>query len=454
MLGLASPRDRLLLSAALLLVPTVASVASCAAGTSYSGLGGGASTTTGTQTTGSGAASTSTAGTTSAGGAGGSGGTGTTSSTTTSTSTTSSSTSTTSSSTGSGGSGGGDVDAGADAGDGGTTTIALAMLASSGTQVLAGVFQPGSGWTTTPLAGASNHTPAITFTGAATGVGLIRSATTGEVRSTTFSGAAFTPFVPIAANVTTQSAPSITASGAVASAVYHGDDFKHYFASYLASWAPTAEPVTSGTQSFGPSAAAITAIGTNTVIAYAGNNHDLYDQTRAGGAWQPAHGHGLGDAVMLTPAIVALTAGPDLMIAFVRTTDARIVTTTHSGSTWSAPQPIDTNALSNDPVSLAALPGGGAVLAYRGQNGKTYWSRYTPGNTPPWSVPTGITAANFDTPSPPAVAKGTSGVDAEMVFIDAAGGAAMHARLTGNTWSTPATIGGASLTRAAIAAMP
>lgn len=319
--------------------------------------------------------------------------------------------------------------------------------------MLAGAFDPGTGWTSSTLSGATNDAPAVALINATTAVGLIRStANGGELRFTTWSGGSWSPLAALGTGVTTRAAPALATTGTSASAVFHGDDFKHYFGKYASSWSPIAEPVGGAAQqSFGPSPAGIAPIGSDAVIAFAGNDHDLYDQRRVGGVWQGAQAHALGGVITLSPTIVATSGNLDLMIAFVRNTDARIVYITHGGAGWSAPAVVDTNALTNDPVSLAALPGGGAVLGYRGQNGKIYWSRFTASATPPWSPPTGITATNFDTPAPPAVAPGISGADAEMVFIDAASGSAKHARLNGTTWSAPTTIGGSGLTRVAAA---
>jgi hypothetical protein len=403
-----------------------------------SGTGGAPTTTSSTSST------SSTASTSGAGGSGGSGGatTSSTASTTSSTASTTSSTASTTSSTGAGGS---------DAGPSGV----IVLLAGGGTSIFTGEYHPGSGWTTGTLADATSDGPAIALTDTGSAIGLIRSTSgAGSLRSTTWSPGNFSTFSQIAAGVTTRATPSITASGGVSLVAFHGDDFKHYFAAHLTSWAPTAEPIgPSGQQSFGPSPASITAIGSDAIVAFAGNDGDLYDQTRTAGTWAGAHAHGLAGQLSLTPAIITPTMGADLLIAFVRKTDARIVFTTRSGGTWTAPAPIDTNALTNDPVSLAALPNGEAVLAYRGQNGKVYWSRYSPSANPPWTVPAGVTATNYTTPSTPSVAAGVSGADAEMVFVDGATGAANHARLTGTTWSTPAAIGGSGLVRVAIASM-
>ena len=326
------------------------------------------------------------------------------------------------------------------------------MLAGGGATVLAASLLPGAGWATKTLLDATADAPSIALTSATTAVGLIRSTSNnGELRFTTWNAGTWGLFATVASGVTTRAAPAIAISGMVADVAFQGADFKHYFASYDGTWSPTAEPI-GANQSFGPSPPTIATIGADPTIAFAGNDHDLYDHTRTAGTWQAAVGHGLGSTLALTPSIAALASGPDLMIAFVRTTDARIVYTTRTANVWTAPAPIDTNALSNDPVSLAPLPDGGAVLGFRGQNGKVYWSRYTPGAAPPWSPPAGLTAASFDTSSTPAVAQGISGADAEMVFIS--GGAAMHARLIGGSWTTPATIGGSGLTKVGISSMP
>jgi hypothetical protein len=332
----------------------------------------------------------------------------------------------------------------------------LVMLAGGGATVLAGEYHPGAGWMTTTLTDATTDGPAIALTSSTSAIGIIRSTSNGgELRSTDWAPpGSWLSFTAVSATVTTRATPAIAASGTSAAAVFQGNDFKHYFALHGATWSPVAEPV-GGTaaQSFGPSPAAITALGADVVIANAGNNGDLYDQTRTGGAWMTANGHGLGSVVTLTPAIITPTAGPELMIAFVRKTDARIVYTTRTGGIWTAPAQIDVNALTNDPVSLVALPAGRAVAAYRGQDGKLYASRFDPAATPVWSPPAAVFTPNVATPSTPALAVGLAGADAEMVYIDGAGGAAKHTSLTGTTWSVPVTIGGAGLTHAAVSGL-
>ncbi|MCK6550186.1 hypothetical protein L6R52_30405, partial [Myxococcota bacterium] len=336
----------------------------------------------------------------------------------------------------------------ADAGASGTVVI----LAGGPSGLIGAHLSSGTGWITNALADATNNSPALAATSNGA-TGLVRSTSNGgELRATVFAAGTFSAPSALGPGITSREAPAGAGSASAASFVFHGDDYRYYFAERTAAWAPTAEPVIpmSGVPSFGPNPASITALGADVVAAFPGGDGDLYDQRRSNGVWLDAHAHGLGSAITLAPSIVALTAGSDLMIAFVRSTDARIVFTTRTGNTWSAPAPIDANAFTNDPVALTALPGGDALLAYRGQDGMLYWSRFTGGA---WSVPAGLVAPNVATPARPAVATGVHGFVAEVAFVGA-DGAVHHSRLSGSTWSAPVSVGGAALVGAAIATLP
>jgi hypothetical protein len=330
------------------------------------------------------------------------------------------------------------------------------MIGGGSSQVVGGEFHPGQGWTTSTLTDATAFPPAVTLTSATAGVGLLRSnSNSGELRYLTWSPGSFSAPAAIAAGVTTRATPSITQGGGTVSAVFQGDDFKHYFAGYVASWSPTAEPVGgSANQSFGPSPATLTALGSSAVVAFAGNDGNLYDQTRAAGSWQAADGHGLSSVLSQTPTVVALASGPDLMIVFSRTSDSAILYTTRTGGTWTTPAVTDPTAFATGAVSVAPLAGGGAVMVFEGTDTKVYWSLYTPSASTPWSQPAALASPNFTTPSPPSVAPGVGGVDAELVFVDSSTGLANHARLTGSTWSAPAVIGGSGLIGVAVASHP
>jgi hypothetical protein len=257
---------------------------------------------------------------------------------------------------------------------------------------------------------------------------------------------------------TTSSTPSIFSSGARADLTFRGDNTKHYYAAYTSGvWTPAAEPIQlmNVPQIQGPTPSSVTAIGSDTIIAFAGDNGELYDQTRTGGAWQGALGHSLGNVVALTPQITAMNGGAsELLVVFVNKNDAKVLFTKRSAGAWSVPVPIDQNTFTTDPVCLVALPGGKAALALRGLDGKIYTSRYDPSSALLWSVPGPIASPNYVTPSSPSMAAGVGGADAELVFVNSADGAAYHTRLTNTTWSAPMLVGGVGTTHVGVTSSP
>jgi hypothetical protein len=350
-----------------------------------------------------------------------------------------------------GGAGGGSGGTGT-GGTGGALGGKVLLLAGGGANVLAGDFHPSTGWTTTPLSEATTVAPAVAVTSATTGVGLVRSnASSGELRATTWNNGTWSAFTAVGPAITTQSRPALAVSGVVARAIFHGNNFKHYFASYAGTWAPADEEV-GAPQSFGPSAPSITTIGPDVIIAFAGNDHDVYDQVRTNGFWQAATKHNLGDVTSSTPAIVTMTSGSTLLIVFARTSDKKLLWTAKTGASWTAAQEIDM-AFASDAPALLALPGGDALVAFRGLDGKLYTSRYDDAAMPAWSAPAAL-SSTVVIPSTPALATGVEGATAELAFVDGATGVAHHARLTGTTWSAPAAVGGTGLTHVALGSAP
>ncbi|MCS6901419.1 MAG: hypothetical protein RMJ98_17355, partial [Myxococcales bacterium] len=111
------------------------------------------------------------------------------------------------------------------------------------------------------------------------------------------------------------------------------------------------------------------------------------------------------------------------------------------------------NALSDDPPALVGLPGGGALVAFRGTDGKIYWSTW---NGSAWNQAAALIpgGANPKIKSGPSLARGLLG-DAELVFIqDDALGAISHATFTKGSWEAPSIVGGTGLVGAAIARTP
>jgi len=315
--------------------------------------------------------------------------------------------------------------------------------------VLTGTFDSQNGWTTGTLTGGSLDRPAITMRGQNDAVAMFRNA--GNLAFTTFDGSGWSATANVGGSITTRATPALVSNSATAFAVFHGDNFLHYFSAYTASFNPSNESVGSP-QSFGPSAGSIALLGSDVVIAYAGSDGDLYDQRRSGGVWQTGSAHGLGDVVALTPAIVTLDSN-QLLVVYVHEVTQAVTFTIGTGSVWSTATAI-ADALTVDPVALTALPGGKAMAAFRGTDGQAYAMTFDVAPTPIWSAPLPIASPNPTTPSTPAVAPGVGSQEAELAFVDAATGAASHVRWSGSSWSTPTLVGGSGLTGVAIATLP
>ena len=136
----------------------------------------------------------------------------------------------------------------------------------------------------------------------------------GELRFTSWSPGKFGAFAAIGNGAAAIGSPALAASSARFDLAYHATDLKHYFARYVGSWGPIAEPIGAGVdQSFGPTSASIALLGGDSVVAFADNSGLPADRSRVGGTWQGAHIHNLGDAgdsVAVAPTIVAPAGGP------------------------------------------------------------------------------------------------------------------------------------------------
>jgi hypothetical protein len=142
--------------------------------------------------------------------------------------------------------------------------------------------------------------------------------------------------------------------------------------------------------------------------------------------------------------VVALQGGTaDLLIVFVRLSDDHLMFTTRTSGTWSAPAEVyDTGgniAYSGFTPTLAALPGGGAMVVWQGGNNEPYESTYSSAGG--WGAPANI--STMTVMSAPTVAQGVCGASASVAFV-ATGGQVDVTSLTGSTWSAPTAIAGAT----------
>lgn len=333
------------------------------------------------------------------------------------------------------------ADAPADAADGGGCSSTMAIVAGGASTLSAASFQSGQWSAATSLTGSASSAPAvIAFGGGFRAV--VAKAAGGALVDTGFASSWSSP-VAIGTAAARES-PALAVVGAGLHLVYQGQsDYKFYHGTSAGgAWDAATDPVGSP-QSFGPSGPSVAAAGTKLAVLQGGSDGILYDQTWDG-AWQAAHAQA-GTSVEggIRPTLVALVGGAaDLLAVYVRKTDRHLIFSARSGAAWSQPAEVYNSAgnvaYSNDPVSIAALPGGHAVLAFLGGDGKGYFSVW---NAATWSAPAAIAAGMLA--SPPGLASGVCGDDAIAALVLATGEVNVT-KLAGATWSAPTAISGAT----------
>lgn len=350
-----------------------------------------------------------------------------------------------------------------DASDGGVCGSTMGLVAMGASTIAEARFASGH-WSIATAAGQGGTAPPAVPALAALGSGYLAAyvgpgATFAPLEATGYAGAWSTPAQIGAA--TAQGSPILATTGATAHVVYWGSDGKFYHGVYAGSWNAGNEAVEpdGGAQSFGSSGPAAAMVGSTLVVAQAGSNGVLYDQTWSGGTWQPASAHaGPSLVTTIAPAMVALTGGSaELLLVYVRAGDANdyhLEYTTRTGGTWSSPAEVYDSAgmiaYAGTTPSLAALPGGGAIVAWQGGAPASPYASLFNGTS--WSAPAAVASTLIG--APPTVAAGVCGATAVAAFVDASGQVDV-ATLTGTTWSSPLPIADATGMRSvAIASSP
>lgn len=333
------------------------------------------------------------------------------------------------------------------------------LLAGGNGNSFLGEFHPGMPWITSMPGEKVSAPPSIAIGPSGKAVGTVEytdnpAVYAGKLRFTVWKeGTGFSAFADVGGTGTARGAFAVSGGG-LAHTAFNGFDDRHYYSAYNGSvWSPVQEPIKNGgLHSSGPSTPSIVTLGNDVFVAYAGEDGNVYDQRRTGGAWELPVLHdlkGWGLLASLTPAIAALTAGPELMIVFVNQSTWQLYWTARAGGMWSKPVPI-ANAYSKDPISLLALPSGAALVAFKGTNAQLYTSRFSGGA---WSAPEQPAGAGPMLASRPALSKGTDTSVAELAYVTMAG-TVFHARLVLNNWTQPVQIGGAGLVYVALASAP
>src|SRR5262249_15842883 len=161
-------------------------------------------------------------------------------------------------------------------------------------------------------------------------------------------------------------------------------NYKYYAETYdgaAGTWTPSPQPVQASgmaTQPCGPSPAQIAPLGADAALAFVNGsctgplNH-LGVMPSTGGAWQGFQDMASNPsfAGTLRPGVTALPSGPELLVAYVEQGTTLVWWSARTAGTWSTPATV-AGALTNDPVVLAPLSGGGAVLAFKGTDKNLY----------------------------------------------------------------------------------
>jgi hypothetical protein len=343
-----------------------------------------------------------------------------------------------------------------------TCTSSMAILAASASSVAEAVYGHGQWSTASVVSGGASAAPALVpfgsgYLGSFVGTGAAMDM---PLKWTAYSGSWTAPAAIGAA--LGQGTPALAVIGTTGHVVYWGSDSKFYHGTYSGSaWDAASDPVeaSGGAQSFGPSGPAAAATGTTLVAVQSGSNDVLYDQTWTG-SWQAASPL-TGSSVVssLSPAITAMNGGTaELMQVFIHAGDAGsyyLQYATRNGGTWSAPADVyavgTTIAYAGTTPALAALPGGGAILAWQGSSpAYPYVSTYSAASG--WTAPVAVSSDTLL--APPAAAPGVCGADAVLAYVKT-GGAVEVVTTSGGTWGTPQAIAGASgMQWVAVAAMP
>ncbi len=274
--------------------------------------------------------------------------------------------------------------------------------------------------------------------GQAKGVALIRSTADGAIYPVKYLAWNAVSGFSAATNVFgtdpgTRVSPVAVASNTAVHASFLGlgTDYKYYYMEYDGtSFNPTNQIISNPTASLGYCAPGLTVLGTSVVFVNPGyGDESLYNRTRpmgAAGTWDAGYKYTTIPFLVddVTPSITALESGPELLLVVTEKVAAKpLYWLTRSNGTWSAPASI--SGASSIETALLALPGGGAILAYRDYvTNAIYWSRFDGTMwTSALEIPGGMT-----TKSKPVLAFGAGDAVAELLFVDTAG-QAKHARL-------------------------
>ncbi|MCY1066463.1 DUF4215 domain-containing protein [Nannocystis sp. RBIL2] len=322
------------------------------------------------------------------------------------------------------------------------------LLGGNSGAMLGGHFD-GAAWAVKSIAAPTVDGLDIAVTSEDIGVGVFRFTKLGDpadnqLRYVTWQAGTWSAPAQIGAD-TTRAAPTISAVGAGAHAVFHGDNFQHYYARFTAgAWNPTAETI----GSFGPGPGSVTTLGSDALLVFhdGAQNNQLFARRRTN-AWQAQQlVDSEAQAFDRRPAVVTLTNDRVLAVHAVNSGGQLRFGIFNNGA-WSAPAQVP-GAQASAPPALAPLPGGDAALAFRGLDGQLYVALYTGGAWQPAATVLQPSPTIF---GPPALAAGIGSADLELVYLDGQAHTPRHTRRVGGSWFAPTIVSNTALERVAVA---
>ncbi|MDI3291309.1 MopE-related protein [Polyangium sp. 15x6] len=347
----------------------------------------------------------------------------------------------------------------------------LILLAASGNGTHPATLAAGTGaWTTgSVIATTKTDAPlAVAMQGPAAGVGLVRDTdNTNNLRYLTWvAGTGWSTVTDVDGNAV-DTAPTLASAPGLAHASYRRSGKL-----YAAQWNGTAwssvdevHTLVGGTNAaLFPFTAASLGNG-DSFMSYLEFNtgsmkHDVFILARVGGTWQSAYSLELDASLGIQAPAVALTTG-EILVVFGETAGGNQLSFRRrdTAGSWQSVGTIP-NAIyaSNSRLSLAALPNGDAVLAFKRSSDNTPCATFFNGTTKTWS--TTVTQVSSTTMANSiSVARGLMGQRAELVFVDSGSGVnakVLHSRHNGTSWSaTPTQVGSnGNYSQVAIAAPP
>jgi len=331
----------------------------------------------------------------------------------------------------------------------------MAVFAGGASALAGAIFTNGHWGAASPLTGSASSPPAIAASASGYVAVAAQQGTTPTLLSSVYTTSWSAPTA--VGTIGARDTLGLATVGANVHLTYLGSaDSKFYHGVFNGSWDAASDPVggSGSSQSFGGSGSTAAAAGGALVVAQSGSNNFVYDQTWSS-SWQAAHQQtGTSVEAGIAPTLVAMNGAADLMIVYVRKTDFHLMWSTRANGAWSTPAEVynmnGNVAYANDPVAVAARPGGKAAIVFRGGNMVPYTTLF---DGSAWSAPVALDSTMPTLAAPPAIASGVCGDDAVAAY--ATGGVVNVVRLVGTTWGSPTVISGTSgMKYAAIATRP